>query len=139
MERRVSLRCAAIKDQQKLNEEARQADFKEAPKPLSTRLNGQARITRSVGLKSGTGGNGESIASTSTDETAGQTPMKKEKKSPGPKLSEYEKQIQANIEDRKKMFEMMVSDAKRDFVEAISLEASTKRRSQVKRKRESTE
>lgn len=34
-------------------------------------------------------------------------------------LSEYEKQIQQNIEERKRFFQMMVSDAKRDFLETV--------------------
>ena len=62
---------------------------------------------------------------------------KKETKSSGPQLSEYEKQVQANIVERKKMFELMVSGAKRDYVEAIFLGAP-KKRAYVKRIRGST-
>ena len=57
--------------------------------------------------------------------------------SPAPQLSEYEKQIQQNIEERKKVFEMMVSGPKKEFLEA--LQASASRKKSVKRQRDSTE
>ena len=34
-------------------------------------------------------------------------------------LSEYEKKIQQNIEERKKMFQMLVGDAKKDFMSTV--------------------
>ena len=34
-------------------------------------------------------------------------------------LSEYEKQILQNIEERKKMFELLVGDAKKSFMEVV--------------------
>ena len=57
--------------------------------------------------------------------------------SPAPQLSEYEKQIQQNIEERKKVFAMMVSGPKKEFLEA--LQASASRKKSVKRQRDSTE
>lgn len=42
------------------------------------------------------------------------------------KLSEYEKQILRNIEERKKMFQMMVGDAKKDFMATLPTPAKEK-------------
>jgi len=57
--------------------------------------------------------------------------------SPAPQLSDYEKQIQKNVEERKKMFEMMISGPKKEFLEA--LQASSSKKKSVKRQRDSTE
>ena len=48
-------------------------------------------------------------------------------------ISEYEKQILQNIEERKKMFELVVGDAKKDFMKSIVPTASPTQRG-LKRK-----
>ena len=52
-------------------------------------------------------------------DTPSKAPMKKEKSA---KISQYELQIQKNIEERKKMFEMLqLGDAKQDLMEVFAM------------------
>ena len=136
MERRKSVRCAVIQAQRELkmkeNEEAaKQVTSEEGLKPLSMRPSNQPRNTTSKSL--------HALPDEKRKSKVG--PKSKEHlTSPAPQLSDYEKQIQKNIEERKKMFEMMVSSAKREFLQAVSLEASsTSKQLSVKRKRDSAD
>lgn len=64
-----------------------------------------------------------------------------EEESGGTHISEYERQIQLNIEERKRMFQMMVSEAKSDLVKCVTPPISAKQAEKasqrgLKRKRE---
>jgi len=137
MERRKSVRCAVIQAQRELkmkeNEEAaKQVTSEEGPKPLSMRPSNQPQNTTSKSL--------HALLDEEKRKSEAGSKSKEPLTSPAPQLSNYEKQIQKNIEERKKMFEMMVSGAKREFLQAVSLEASsTSKQPSVKRKRDSTE
>ena len=124
MERRKSVRCAAIEAQKELQMKEEEAAKQLAVKPLETRLGSQLRKNSSK----------KSLH----HERKKSGPKSKEPvASPVPQLSEYEKQIQQNIEERKKVFEMMVSRPKKEFLQALA--ASSSKQKSVKRQKDPTE